>query len=53
MVGQIEQYLSGGKQYKTLRSGILETLKSSNKKILKDKDLQSAISTVAKSTSIK
>lgn len=52
-VGQIEQYLSGGKQYKNLRSGILKTLKSSSKNILKDKDLQSAISTVAKSTSIK
>ena len=53
LVGQVEQYLSGGKQYKALRRGILGTLKSSSKNILKDKDLKSAISTVAKSTSIK
>ena len=53
MVGQFEQYFSGGKQYSNLRKGILKTVKSSSKNILKDKDLKSAISTVAKSTSIK
>lgn len=53
MVGQFEQYFSGGKQYSNLRKGILKTVKSASKNILKDKALQSAISTTAKATSIK